>query len=400
MMATCSSTNLQSTFDEQGYVVLPDVLSKEQVAAFERQLQAELLGTVAGEAERCVKGKVSLRDPSSFPKKGQRRVIECAPVGVGFAHWEALQTSPRIKAALDVLIGIDAWELPLNKERLATETKASGVPEHTEWIRHFYCPCTFPEVDYAQQQRQKRARLSAAAPAAKHEATSCADSGSSADQIPSVVGRDVQLCSWKDEMRSYHFTNEEIDAPRMWQPVSRRRFRGKGWHVDIGPGFPTDAKRLAAGHPLQGMIVLVLLSDWKPGAGGTAMVPGSHFWVARKLQQAGSTGIVHRELNMWCANTMLDHIRNRRLRIFADGEKRSVGAHDDIVELRQIVGTAGSVVLVHPWLIHCGTTNHSSRPRLLANGMVRIKDEVFARDGCRHLQRTMEVLRERACVGR
>ena len=38
-------------------------------------------------------------------------------------------------------------------------------------------------------------------------------------------------------------------------------------------------------------------------------------------------------------------------------------------------------VVMHPWLIHSGTTNLSSEPRLMANGMVRIKPEAFERDG-------------------
>ena len=49
--------------------------------------------------------------------------------------------------------------------------------------------------------------------------------------------------------------------------------------------------------------------------------------------------------------------------------------------LEQIVGDAGDVVLMHPWLIHSGTTNLRSVPRLLANGMVRIKDSVFDQVG-------------------
>ena len=49
--------------------------------------------------------------------------------------------------------------------------------------------------------------------------------------------------------------------------------------------------------------------------------------------------------------------------------------------IEQVVGRAGSVVVMHPWLIHSGTTNLSSEPRLMANGMVRIKKDAFERDG-------------------
>jgi hypothetical protein len=54
--------------------------------------------------------------------------------------------------------------------------------------------------------------------------------------------------------------------------------------VDWGPGFPSDGLRRARGHPFQGVVVLVLLSDWGPGEGGTVMVPGSHHWAQQKLE--------------------------------------------------------------------------------------------------------------------
>ena len=36
---------------------------------------------------------------------------------------------------------------------------------------------------------------------------------------------------------------------------------------------------------------------------------------------------------------------------------------------------------MHPWLVHSGTTNLRSNPRLLANGMVRIKKKAFDTNG-------------------
>ncbi len=68
----------------------------------------------------------------------------------------------------------------------------------------------------------------------------------------------------------------EERAAAEWQAVNRRRVRGKGWHVDIGPGFSTDWRRTAHGHCYQGCVVLVLLTDCAPGEGGTCFVSGSH----------------------------------------------------------------------------------------------------------------------------
>ena len=60
---------------------------------------------------------------------------------------------------------------------------------------------------------------------------------------------------------------EELEAARSWHPVNRRRMLNRGWHLDIGAGFSTDAQRTPDGHPYQGVIILVFLSDCVPGGG-------------------------------------------------------------------------------------------------------------------------------------
>ena len=122
------------------------------------------------------------------------------------------------------------------------------------------------------------------------------------------------------------------------------------------------------------------------------MVPGSHFWVARKLLEVGNSGISHQQLNLWAANYVIDLVRCEKLYILDaaasdDARKRVKRTGAEIVE--QIVGTAGDIVLMHPWLVHSGTTNLSSRPRILANGMARIKSDIFQRDGAQLLKTTI-----------
>lgn len=51
----------------------------------------------------------------------------------------------------------------------------------------------------------------------------------------------------------------------------------------------------------------------------------------------------------------------------------------------QVVGKRGDVVVVHPWTIHSGTTNMGDTPRLMTNGMIRVKQEAFAKVGCKVL---------------
>eukprot|EP01043_Picozoa_sp_COSAG02_P035281 COSAG02_NODE_2516_length_8621_cov_3.609951_1_plen_213_part_00 len=43
--------------------------------------------------------------------------------------------------------------------------------------------------------------------------------------------------------------------------------------------------------------------------------------------------------------------------------------------IEQVVGKAGDIVLLHPWCVHSGTTNFGTRPRLMLNGMARMKQD-------------------------
>jgi hypothetical protein len=45
------------------------------------------------------------------------------------------------------------------------------------------------------------------------------------------------------------------------------------------------------------------------------------------------------------------------------------------------VGNSGDVVLMHPLMVHCGSTNLSSRVRIMGNGMVRLRRDVFEERG-------------------
>lgn len=174
-------------------------------------------------------------------------------------------------------------------------------------------------------------------------------------------------------------SNEREGLPAMsWTAVSRRRVRGKGWHVDIGPGFDTAWTRRSTGHRFQGCVVLVLLSDCPPGGGGTAFAVGSHVWVQEFLQEREVSGFVdgvpHEELNRWAMEELKRRQAEGRLRYDYDpapAESR----------IEQLVGSAGDVWLMHPFLVHSGTTNLTGRPRVLANGMARVCAQTWAEVG-------------------
>ena len=229
--------------------------------------------------------------------------------------------------------------------------------------------------------------------AATGAATSCTDRGAAPPLPP---GRPLLFCSWQEDAGARY-----AEHGAGWQPVNRRRVRGKGWHLDWGPGFDTegDGRRTLDGHPFQGVIVLLLLSDWAPGGGGTVVVPGSHRWVRERIAQAGEGGVPHAELNEWSKARVRAEAECGRLLLpvrgavcdgdgFGDADAFSGGGGGGGggAFVRQIAGRAGDVVLVHPWLIHSGSTNCGRAPRLMANGMARIKREAFEREGCRVLR--------------
>jgi len=139
----------------------------------------------------------------------------------------------------------------------------------------------------------------------------------------------------------------------------------------------------------------VLLSDWEPGGGGTAFVKGSHVWVSEFLKSKHPAGVTHQELNQWAIKTVADGVKDGLLPL-----EYEVAAREDALNyskndsndseknknnrlgvISQITGRSGSVALLHPWLVHCGTTNVLATPRLMANGMVCVKQDAFEKQG-------------------
>ena len=55
----------------------------------------------------------------------------------------------------------------------------------------------------------------------------------------------------------------------------------------------------------------------------------------------------------------------------AAAEERAAGV-PRLLFVEQIVGRAGDAVILHPLLLHSGTTNCAVAPRLLANGVARV----------------------------
>ena len=123
---------LRETFRRDGIVVLDGVLAGSALESFREQVSRELTKPCIPPESGTPEG-VRLSSPETWPRGSQRRVIEVVPPGVG-EHWGALAASPKLRHALDALLGADAWELPSNQPH--------GGPCA---IRHWYCPVVFPE---------------------------------------------------------------------------------------------------------------------------------------------------------------------------------------------------------------------------------------------------------------
>mmetsp|Transcript_64710 Transcript_64710/g.204300 ORF Transcript_64710/g.204300 Transcript_64710/m.204300 type:complete len:288 (-) Transcript_64710:549-1412(-) len=122
---------------ERGYGVVRCALTPSQVAVLAGEVARELAEPSEPALAESGARPVQLEDAASWPAGTQRRVFEAVPPG-GAGPWSAVAESPRLRAALDELLGEGGWELPLNRP-----LPPGGTRE--DFVRHWYCPVTFPE---------------------------------------------------------------------------------------------------------------------------------------------------------------------------------------------------------------------------------------------------------------
>jgi len=379
--------SVASSFYERGYCVLPQVLAPHHVAAMLADVRDDL--ATQSNAESGCGARIALGDALTWPRGRARRVAECAPVGEA-SYWDALREHAPLRAALDAIMGAEAWHLPLN---------AGDAEGRVVGPRHWYAPVVFPEHPPIESER------SPVEPGAPAGAAACPGP------------RRALFASCQDEqLLNGPCTNAAAHA--RWQPVSRRRFCNKGWHLDIGPGFPGDGARDLRTHDAaqdQGAVLLLLLTDWAPGGGGTAMIPYSQHWVARELAATAAAGeppLSHEQLNTHFVTRLRhatetqgrvvlacscdeepahQHARleggSARLEVSADGDlagharlPNDIDGNAPIV-VEQVIGCAGDLVVMHPLLLHSGTTNMRDAPRVMVNGMARVLPEAFNAGG-------------------
>lgn len=142
-----------------------------------------------------------------------------------------------------------------------------------------------------------------------------------------------QPATWGDSfIANFH---DGIDRP--WEPPTPR---APGWHKD------GDFFRHFLDSPEQGLLVIVVWSDIAPQGGGTFVACDSVPLVARFLAQHPE-GIL-------------------------PGGFDFRGLVSQCRDFAEITGTAGDVVLLHPYILHASSQNHSGIPRFITNPPIHL----------------------------
>lgn len=132
--------------------------------------------------------------------------------------------------------------------------------------------------------------------------------------------------------------NFRLGASRPWRPPSAA---SPGWHKD------GDFFRHFLDSPEQGLLTLMLWSDIAPKGGGTFLACDSVSVVARYLA-ARPEGVRPARLE---SKTLIRECR----------------------EFVELTGRVGDVVLLHPYMLHASSANHSGKPRFLTNPPLALK---------------------------
>lgn len=134
------------------------------------------------------------------------------------------------------------------------------------------------------------------------------------------------------------------------------------WHVDFSYALPPK--------PLPGVKVFIFVSDVPHRSGGTLVVAGAHRVVEQFV--AASPGDKLKSTRRTRLSLLASHPWLRQLTSKVDAEDRVtrfMEAQDRIgdvpVRVTELTGSAGDVVLTHPWLLHCAAQNGGDGPRLM-----------------------------------
>lgn len=144
-----------------------------------------------------------------------------------------------------------------------------------------------------------------------------------------------QPVEWGDS----YIINFRLGADREWIPPSPE---SGGWHKD------GDFFWHFLDSPEQGLLVIVIWRDMEHQGGGTFLAPDSIKPIAEYLN-ANRQGIHPFE------NEFSNLIH-------------------DCNDLRELTGKAGDVVIMHPYMLHASSQNHSGKARFITNPPVSLKE--------------------------
>lgn len=148
----------------------------------------------------------------------------------------------------------------------------------------------------------------------------------------------VAPCNWGNGM----IVNFHKGADTPWQPPSPQV---GGWHKD------GDFFRHFLDSPEQGLLTIVIWSDIAPQGGGTFVACDSVPPVARVLA-AHPEGVLPGGAPEASFSSLIHQCR-------------------DFIEL---TGKIGDVVLIHPFMLHASSQNHSGRARFITNPPVSLRE--------------------------
>jgi hypothetical protein len=154
------------------------------------------------------------------------------------------------------------------------------------------------------------------------------------------------------------------DAPTPWGgplvtfPTTAPHLPRPPWHLDIG-----GLERLS---PLPILRVFTFLEPAPPGGGGTLYVAGSHrlaLDIERDLNGPVRSADVRERLRRdhpWFASLLAARAADVRALMGAEAQ---VGGH--AVQLEEMTGAPGDLIVMHPAILHGAAHNASDRPRMM-----------------------------------
>jgi hypothetical protein len=148
----------------------------------------------------------------------------------------------------------------------------------------------------------------------------------------------VVPCNWGNGM----IANFHKGADQPWQPPSPRV---GGWHKD------GDFFRHFLDSPEQGLLTIVIWSDIEPRGGGTFVACDSVPPVARLLA-AHPEGVLPQGAPEATFGSLIRQC----------------------TEFVELTGRAGDVVLIHPFILHASSQNHSGRARFITNPPIMLRE--------------------------